>query len=630
MFVSPPSPVAPNKSDNFCPSTRICLADLGVCLLLGIVASVWAAYIHGWGRLELPVSHTRGSDWDVQLTLLEAIARSYLAGELPQWNPWTAGGVPLLANPEAPVFHPMAFAAIHAHPAAVARVVLFSHVGLQVAGSALLAAVLGARRRWLPIVAVGLLTCDVLVWRMAHGHLMMAQAAWIPWATAALLGLRSPLRAASVAAVVLSIAAHGGGHYPAWMGLYTNVLLTAILAMWAIAHRDRRQMWDAIQRGVGLAVLTALLVAPRWLPTALALADTPRLRGPQAPLAMGDFGIVDALSFVFLSGDWSGIAHAPGLHEGLPSWATPLFFVLPWPLFVVLWRQGRGRSSAKQYKTIADPRVFAVVVTMGIAVLASLGHNLWVNVFGILHFVSPLNRFRNPERWALVWVPLWTALAPLGVQSMWGIVRRPFVRGVAGLVLVSALFVHIRLAIPETQRHTRIDQTTPDSYARLPLGVPVAILEPTLTNFESAGQNIDCLSCSDALLHEAPAAMGEGPQSIPTPAVFDAWSIHSLSFTVPLLSDDAAARLRSTTVVLPQSYHLGWEAKDDAGMPLALGPHPEGVTVTVPVPGRKVYLRFVAPGVVEGLSLGVLGVVFTLVAMLWGARNPSDMPTAQA
>ena len=574
-------------------------------LLVGVLVSAWAAGALDWGHLERPISHVRGSDWDYQLTLLEACGRLWSAGQLPAWNPWTAAGVPLLANPEAPVFHPMAFAAMIAHPASVARVVLIVHMGIQAAGTAALARWLGASRWTLPLVAVGLMSTDVLVWRMSHGHLMMAQAAWIPVAMVMAVAVRSSLWAGALSGVAVAIAAHGGGHYPAWIALASTGLLLAVLT----TTRGLRPA-AALQRVGALAVTAGLLIAPRWIPTAMGLAESSRLRGGQAPRAMSDFSLVDAVVSVFAAGEWTALPRLDGLHEALPSWSTPLFGLLA--LLGIFLAQ----------RTVAPRRVAAIALLAVLAAWASIGHNAPVNLFGLLHALEPLDRFRNPERWAMTWVPMLVALSAVGVSGLLRATPRPSLRVLAIAGTAVLMIGHLKLAWPQVVHSTHIDQITADSYQRVPTqGPPTAggQTEHWVSNFESAGRHITCLPCSDALLHEAPPGITDGAYVLSEPAELLSWTPTEVSFELPL-DPQANPRIpQGRVVVLPQAHHPGWEAVDSTGLSLEVKAHEAGTAVTVPIPGRTVRLSFVPPGWPLGRSLGLLGIV--LVAGLGLSRR---------
>jgi hypothetical protein len=576
----PPAPGAP------APAARGAALTALVCLASGLAFGLGLAHHLGWDRLHLPVSHVRHSDWDYQLTLLEAVGRQVAEGLPPWWNPWTAGGVPLWANPEAPVLHPLALLAAALHPGLVARLQLVSHLCLFAGGAALLARALGAPRRALPVAAALVCAVDVLSFRLFAGHLMMTQAAWIPIVLAALLGVAHPGRAAALGALALALAVGGGGHYPGWMGLAAGLLLCLAGATLPGWPRGRA---DALQRGLGLGLLTALLTAPRWLPTAAALRETARLRGPQQPLAMGDYGLLDALTFVFAAGPLTGLPPAPGGHEGLPSWGTPLVLLL-------------GLAGAWALRRRPAPLAL-LLVAGGV----SLGHNLPVNLFGLLHGLPPLDRLRNPERWSLVWAPLLCAVAAVGAGPLLRGRRAGIGAPALGLALAGQLWVGARIA----EMHANIDQITPDSYARRPGGPPEAVAAEGASNLELAAAGATCLPCSDALLHEAPTGLREGAYGVP----LDRWAPAALALTLG----------PSGEALLPQALRAGWSAQTASGSPVSLAADPGGTRV-VGTPGARVRLRFWPPGLLPGLALGALGLLLAALGLrgapLAAARGP--------
>lgn len=574
--------------DTFCPPQPARPYNAHDGLLIAVLAGIGAAVAgawHGWTHPN-PISHVRGSDWDTQLTLLEATGRAWAAASLPVYNPWTAGGVPLLANPEAPVFHPIGWLSAALHPAAVARATLVSAVGLQVAGTLAVARLLGAPRRSWPVAVAALLTTDVLVWRMAAGHLMMAQAAWIPVAWAAVLTPRRWQHGAALGALCLAAAVHGGGHYPGWIGL-------ASCAMWLVADpRPTPHRADALRRLAGLSVLTGLLTAPKWLVTAATLATTPRLRGPQAPLAMGDFTVLDATLNVFATA-WSAASRLPGGHEALPTWGTPAILLLALPAL--------SRAPARR-------AALAALLWAGV----SLGHNLPINLFAWLHSVAPLDRFRNPERWALAWVPLLSALACVGVGRL-------ATRWWHTALVYVLLAAHVVSALPLTAIHTGIDQVTADEYARLPATGPPTLGAPDpTTNLEAAGAHRVCITCADALLLEAPPGLTPSQDTL-SQGVLTGWNSTELTFVVPADPDADPRTPQVSRVVVAQAARDGWQAEDNRGTPLEVLPHPAGTTVVVPTPDREVRLWYTPPGLATAGPLGWLGLLLTAVA-LWSGR----------
>lgn len=540
-----------------------------VALLVVVFVAATAAAT-GWWRLDLPISHTKASDWDYQLTLLEAVGQSWRAGLLPTWNPWTAGGAPLLGNPESPALHPLGLAAAVWHPAAVTRVGLLVHMGLLALGSMLLARRLGAPAWALVVVPAALLSTDAFVWRLAHGHPMMAQAAWIPLASACLLGAREG-RAAALAGLCIAAAAHGGGHYPAWMAAAGCGLLAVGLA---VAERDARWL-----RRLALAgAVAALVAAPKLWAVVVDGAASARLRGPQEPLAMGDYGVFEALGWVLLDAPWWALGEAPGLHEGQPSWHSPWWLVLG---LLGVWR---GRGAARVVGGVAL-----------VAGLASLGHNLPVNVFGLLHGVPPLDRFRNPERWALVWVPLVAALGAVGAGSL----RSRWAQG--GVLVGSVVVASVSLG-PATAR-TDIDQITEDGFVRRPLPAgtgPTAVAEPWRTNLESIGRGERCLDCSDAMMVEAPPGLGLGPWRTEPAVEVVRWA----PGLVEIFSEN------NVEVTISEAWGPGWAGSREG---------PGGRVVVQLRGGERRQLRFWTPGL--GWALGAMVAGLGLAGGLVGARR---------
>lgn len=543
---------------------------VGAVLVVAFVACI--AVGTGWAALDLPISHTKASDWDYQLTLLEACAQSWRAGVLPVWNPWTAGGVPLLANPESPALHPLSVLAAWVHPATATRVSYLLHMGLWCVGT------LGLARRWgapalgLPVAMFALLSTDVLVWRMAHGHTMMSQAAWIPVALWALTTPHKPVRGGVLAGLSIAAAAHGGGHYPAWMAAAVCMLWTvgSVLVPGSVRRRD------GVVRLVTAGLVGGLVAAPKLVPVVLGAAASARLRGPQQPLAMGDFGVWDALGSVFVHSRLVPLGEAPGLHEGLPSWFSPLWAVLA---LVGVAALGRRRP------------VPALVVA--VAALVSMGHNLPVNAFGLLHGVPPLDRFRNPERWAMVWVPMVAALSAVGLG------RLPRVWQVLGLGLCG---LTAAWSAPQAMARTTIDQITEDDFQRGVLVAPAAVEEPWRTNLESIGQGERCRDCSDALMHEAPPGLGLGPWTTEPAAVVLDYRPGRV-VVVPA---------QGGPLVVPEWAAPGWQATDDGGA-VVVESSEGGLVQVAARAGVPVTLRFVPPGLGFGLGLGLLGLGLALV-----------------
>lgn len=523
--------------------------------LLGVLFALCCGALTGWWDLGTPISHTRTSDWDFQLTLFEAVGRNLALGQLPFWNPWTAGGVPLWANPEAPVLHPTAWLSAWVHPATAMRLGLLLHLGVLGAGMAALGRRLGASWPALVVTLLVLMGSDFLFWRLGRGHAMMVLACWIPVALAVLAGPGAAWRRGVLAGGCIALMAWGGAPYPAWIGAlalvawtgvrllghaglagsvlgaalgwvlgagggpWVQVLLVAVgagLLGWRWRPKLQGRVVDELV-ALGLAgASAALLAAPRWWVTAEALAGSHRLRLPVEPRGSASFGFPEFWDATFGLGHVLAGLAALGLdlgggaadlrlgggHEGMPAVFTPLVAALA---VAGAWR-------LRHRPELLGTGLFALAL--------AFAHNLKPNLYALVHAMAPLDRFQNPERHAFVWVPLLALLAGLGAQQLVGTRRWRWA------LLGPVLALHGLIAIPLAIERTNIAQVTPDEYRRQGAGPPVWFREGTVppsteprthdhsTNFELAGRNIGCMNCGDAMQHDPPAELEPGPWAL--------------------------------------------------------------------------------------------------------------------
>jgi hypothetical protein len=212
------------------------------CLALG--ATVWLA-IDPWQVLR----------WDNlvhNLPLTHEAYRQLASGRLPAWNPSIWSGSPLLADPQAQAFYPiawLAYAVAADVPATALHVLYALHVGIGAGGTYVLARALDATR------AGGLLAATVFTLNPFAAYLAtsfaneLAVLAWLPWCALAALraaGAQRPLGWLALGGVLAALAWSAG--YPQlWVySAATTVVLTA-----GCATRFRR--------GVACGVVVPLL-----------------------------------------------------------------------------------------------------------------------------------------------------------------------------------------------------------------------------------------------------------------------------------------------------------------------------------------------------------------------------------
>jgi hypothetical protein len=242
---------------------------MGISLLIGVALAIADA-----GALR---ALEASPDWDRHLSYLEASTRAWLAyRELPFWNPFPCGGLPILAHPESSVWSPFYLASLLLSPIVFIRWYVAVHHLIAVLGMWFLTTRL-LRRTGLDVRAAPLAVClfaasTVFPLHLAEGHLEWVPAAYLPWTVLFFeqaLGERQWHRAC-LAGVGLALMIGEGGTYPAtqtamFVGFYAVML----------ALQERRL------RPILMAALTfgaaACFAAPKLVPMLEFISRRPRL-----------------------------------------------------------------------------------------------------------------------------------------------------------------------------------------------------------------------------------------------------------------------------------------------------------------------------------------------------------------
>ena len=210
-------------------------------------------------------------DWDQHLAYAEAAAFSVgRFHEFPSWNPYTCGGVPLLAHPESRVLTPF-FLLYLAMPAGEAmKWDIALHLGIAVLGMALL---LFQERAPLASVLVGALVfggSTFMALHLAEGHTWILSVADAPIILALYERGHDRLLWAGVAGLFLALVVGEGGIYPA-----PHIAL--FLSLYAVGQSLVRRSWRPLLALGVTAGVGALLAAPKLLPLLAFMSRTPRL-----------------------------------------------------------------------------------------------------------------------------------------------------------------------------------------------------------------------------------------------------------------------------------------------------------------------------------------------------------------
>jgi hypothetical protein len=249
------TPAAPARST----LETLCLS--GLFLLL--VVTVWADPL--FFRKNFAGRDLLGYGLPIESVIHDAYAR----GRLPVWNPWIAGGRPLLANPNSGALYPVRpLLALLPFPLAF-RIFPLLHWGLAGIGTILLLRAIGVSRGAAWIGAVTYVFSGVVVseafYNNNHPGVMLVP--WVAWAMAA--RFRTSVRQALVLATLFGLDLLAGDPF-------TIVLAFAVTLLWIlleVAPADRMRAGVTLVVSVALACLLAL---PQIVATMLWIPETNR------------------------------------------------------------------------------------------------------------------------------------------------------------------------------------------------------------------------------------------------------------------------------------------------------------------------------------------------------------------
>lgn len=248
-----------------------------------------------------------------------AAAAAWWQGELPSWNPYMWGGMPLLGALQAGVLFPGNWPFLLLPPAWAMDLTVAQAYACALAGAYGLARSLGLRPA---AAAFAALPFGLGGWLWGHlEHLALVQAAacwpWLLWALHrhALTGSQAAARGAVLAFAMMVLAGHPqtailGAAYALAFALWLGPAPGWSWGAWAL-------------RGGALAGLGGALVAPQLLPALAAIAQSQRVALPYAALAE------HALPLKSFLAAWAPLAFgSPGdpLGQGpLPYWGPGPF-----------------------------------------------------------------------------------------------------------------------------------------------------------------------------------------------------------------------------------------------------------------------------------------------------------------
>jgi uncharacterized membrane protein len=348
--------------------------------------------------------------WLYWMPHIEWAARSLAAGQLPQWNPFSAFGRPFLADPNFQFFYPPSIPN-WILPAAPAFTVLV--VGHAILGATGAFRLLRPRLRSAPsalvgaaiFAAAGPVASSTNLWH--HFASLM----YLPWIVDAFLRLRAGRGSVRRLGLLTGLQALAGS---------ADVCVMTGLTLLALLPQKPGRLLRLVPRLAAAVVLCLALAAVQWLPTARLAAQSARSSlGPEVRLHWS----VSPQTLIDLVLPLSGAAHAA---PGDPNFREERLRLIPWmylgastlPLLILgVRRAPRGGLFL----------LFVLALALG-------RHTPLGDVVGYLPVVSS---FRFPAKLLWLATACWAALAAIGVKELGR--QTPRIRG--GLAMAGALMM---------------------------------------------------------------------------------------------------------------------------------------------------------------------------------------------
>ena|GEM_PF-1704595 len=605
------------------------LLSLGVGLLLCGLA-FWQ---FDWLGTDLAseISHGKNEDWDWQLTMYEVTRLGVVEfGELPTWNPFTQGGVPLLANPEFPLFYPPFVLIVLFGTTAGIKLWILFHTGLLVLGCYIAGREIGLSRLSSHGASIAILCSAFVPAFIGYGHIMFLPLGWLPLAWVAYRR-----GAWHLSALALSLSFLAGGHYlllygALWIGLdaffgsidlHRAKWLALPLALNGLAIG---QIW------LGIPILAALILAILY----------------QRFSSWGGYKILlyTGLTALLLLG--VKLATAPSLFERAERLtaqtstsiadACPDEGVIPSPpdcysspvVALSVMSSERERFSGHEGQNVFYSSWPVVLGFIGIVAMAwinpsvgLIGLLFWsfgwggatpVNLLELLHRLPGFDHIRVVERYSLIW----TLFVGWGCGYLADYFARR--RWVWGVVAGALALWWIYISAPKSALAQR---TGP-----MPSGRPVLLedepfrqLEGDRTNFEAVRSNQGKLDCWTTAWLEDPAEglsavgradyRGEAWLMDPSMSVPATFTTSEIVVTLPVAGE----------VIINQNWYKGWSVDGhDVGRYRGL--------LSANLTSGEHTFTYRPPGLFLGLLASFFGVFVVLARGLWprGVRPTSE------
>jgi hypothetical protein len=181
--------------------------------------------------------------------------------QLPLWNPYKCGGMPMFANPQSRVLTPFFLLHLLVGPIAGLELEVILHLAIAWSGGYVLGRALAMRPLASAACASGFAASSWYSLHLTEGHAVFLPATYLPWVGAwfCIAINRRRLLPAALGGLTIGLMFFEGGLY---VGIFAIILIATITAPMVLTRLSLWPLWSAIT----MAVFTAGFVAIKLLP----------------------------------------------------------------------------------------------------------------------------------------------------------------------------------------------------------------------------------------------------------------------------------------------------------------------------------------------------------------------------
>lgn len=491
-------------------------------------------------------------------------------GQLPFWDPYKCGGVPLLADPQSRIFTPFFLLHLIYGPITAIKLELTIHLAIAWVGGYVLGRLLGLGCLAAAVCASVFPASSWIYLHFAAAHITFVAGLYLPWVLSmwVLAADRRQLLPAAIGGLFAALIFMEGGFYCLSFAapLFATVaLVTAV---------QRRQAWPVFAV-LMIAVFALGFSSVKLLPTLVLHIS----RGTSS-------SEVESLGMLFqelFSRNQDAMRWLDGIQWGFYEYGAYLG-----PFFAGLALLGAFSGRARALPWLAGAIVMLVL---------SLGSPVWWAPWSLLHKLPPFDFEHVPSRFLIIFILALAPLAGMGAQALCN--RGRLCTAITAVILVAALLDSWEVNKINLQHALEGQMPAPLPYAKEFRQMWDVSGRQTYYAAVSNQGSLNCFAMNilglHAVAYNQPGYRGEQYLLGDGTVTLTSWTPNALSLEVQIPS--------TTILVINQNYESGWQLVNGRGEIFSRS----GLIAVILPPGQQhLDLAYSSRAFVKGLTITLL------------------------